>query len=545
MRSTFSRASDTSIDARRTVAMIVAAVVLVALTLLVYRRIFDYPMSTGDTWALLIGSRVAEWRDLIALFTTRLLDGTNFGGDFYRPVALLSYAIDQSLWGERSAGLYLTNVLVHGASAGLTSALAWRTTGNRAIALAAGLLMVLHPLAIEVVPSVARRQDLLAGLFALLTLAAVIRWSDLGRRRWLLAAAVAFAAGLASKEIAVFAPLVALAWLAIDERVPTGRERARRIVIVTVALGTALGLYLVARALVIEGYEGYGVRDHVWNLGGRISIYANQLFAPQGWTALFGGEPVSRGVTSVAIGAFVAITIRTAPDRRVTRLRAWLAFWAIGPMLVCVATGTFSYRSIYSGLPPVCLLLADVAIRGIAIREVAGAAPRGRASAAGVTALVALVFALPLVAFSPLFHAYPHWRASAEAFEDVFAQVDRALVDVRRADAATGLGRAAADGVEPLRRLELVGLPRFGRDFRPRLPSARSVSYYHRYVWNVRLQDSGHDVRVAKMHFEDRSGTSVRSRTPSIERTGDRLTIRFAPVSDDAAPVITSELTRR
>lgn len=81
------------------------------------------------------------------------------------------------------------------------------------LALAVAMLWTLHPLQTESVTYIVQRAESLMGLFYLLTLYCAIRaatHADSAWHRWTLAAVLACAAGMASKEVMVSAPLMVL-----------------------------------------------------------------------------------------------------------------------------------------------------------------------------------------------------------------------------------------------------------------------------------------------------------------------------------------------
>src|SRR2546428_402219 len=83
------------------------------------------------------------------------------------------------------------------------------------VAAAAALLWALHPLRVEPVAWATARPDLLAGLFALLTVLTYLRAWRLGRdgrlgHGWWLAAVVLFLVALLAKSVVVTLPLVLL-----------------------------------------------------------------------------------------------------------------------------------------------------------------------------------------------------------------------------------------------------------------------------------------------------------------------------------------------
>ncbi len=80
------------------------------------------------------------------------------------------------------------------------------------LALITALIWVVHPLQTGSVTYVVQRAESLMGLFVLLTLYCAIRAHGPGRRWWAVASVAACAAGMATKEVTVVAPLLVLLW---------------------------------------------------------------------------------------------------------------------------------------------------------------------------------------------------------------------------------------------------------------------------------------------------------------------------------------------
>lgn len=157
---------------------------------------------------------LANWRDL----------------DLYRPLALVSIAVDRALWEERAAGFHLTNVALHGAVTWIVWWLALRLCGSRQTALVAALAFGLHPLQSEVVNWVSARSDLLSTGLVLLGLGAHLRaGSEDGshRLRWRLLAISCCALAPMAKETGAVFPVVAW-WLDRCRRSAVGRSTPLR-----------------------------------------------------------------------------------------------------------------------------------------------------------------------------------------------------------------------------------------------------------------------------------------------------------------------------
>ena len=157
-----------------------------------------------------------------------------------RPLTDYSYAINYAIGGLETRAYHVTGVLLHIVTASLLYALAWLTLGlpslaaryggaRRAIAWAAGLLFVVHPLASETVAYISSRSEGLVATWYLLVMVAYVRAATAGRGRawpWVLLLVVGTFAGMISKEsmLTVVAALVLYDWLLLARR-DLGRVR--------------------------------------------------------------------------------------------------------------------------------------------------------------------------------------------------------------------------------------------------------------------------------------------------------------------------------
>ncbi len=125
----------------------------------------------------------------------------------YRPLVILSYALDKAVW-RKPGGFHVTNVVWHLAVVAML-VLLLRQLGTPPIGslLVAAAWLAWHPLTTEAVAWVAGRAELLAAFFVLASLIAF-------RRNWSVLAGLAFAAALLCKENAIMTPALAalLAW---------------------------------------------------------------------------------------------------------------------------------------------------------------------------------------------------------------------------------------------------------------------------------------------------------------------------------------------
>jgi tetratricopeptide (TPR) repeat protein len=174
------------------------------------------------------------------------LDATGLG--YYRPIAILSNELDYRAGGGRPLPFHRTNVLLHVAAVCCVFALARRLAPGRLVAPAfAAALFAVHPSHAESVAFISGRVDPLATMFVLWTVLLHLRANVAPRPGpWRVAAAGAWMCGLLSKEMAVSAPILALALEAGLEGWPrAGQWKARALRYVPYAVTAAA--YLAAR----------------------------------------------------------------------------------------------------------------------------------------------------------------------------------------------------------------------------------------------------------------------------------------------------------
>lgn len=179
-----------------------------------YGGVLRYGFTGSDTLSLIATARLRSAGDLARILTEPLMAGTSFvaHGLFYRPVSTLSFSLDGALWGLNPFGYHLTDLLLHVAVTVLVLLAVRRLReGRLGAAWLAAALFTTHPILVESVPAISRRQDALAALFLLLALLLHLRWLAGRRGRWLAAALGAYLLALGAKEVAVVFPLLVLA----------------------------------------------------------------------------------------------------------------------------------------------------------------------------------------------------------------------------------------------------------------------------------------------------------------------------------------------
>lgn len=218
------------------------ALLILALTAACYAAL----VQAGFVWddrQLVEGNRLVGSPEFLGQFLRVDLWSTATGVEeiesgYYRPLFLLSLALDRLLWGLSPAGHHLQSIAWHLAA---VTAL-WRLLRQLVSPVAALLgmaLFALHPVQVEAVAWVSARNDPMSAALLLGALGVLLPGS-ISRRQCVLGGGLCLAA-LLSKESAVLAPVFLLLLDLARWRKPGGRERY-------LALGGALAAWLLLRA---------------------------------------------------------------------------------------------------------------------------------------------------------------------------------------------------------------------------------------------------------------------------------------------------------
>ena len=196
------------------------AAVLAAGTIAVYWRTMSVPMLFDDSVSIADNASI---RRLWPIWPA--LSPPDEAGVGARPLLNLSYAANYAAGGTGVQGYHLVNLTVHVLAAVTLFAIVRRSLlrpvlagrfGSHAtqLALAVAAIWAWHPMLTESVTYISQRAESLMGLFYLLTVYCFIRGSEAGsggaRWAWLAFSALSCAAGVATKEVMVTAPLMVL-----------------------------------------------------------------------------------------------------------------------------------------------------------------------------------------------------------------------------------------------------------------------------------------------------------------------------------------------
>lgn len=160
----------------------------------------------------------------------------------YRPITMMSYALNFALFGQDPVGFHVVNIIIHAIAVWLVVVILRQLVPRGPLPYLAGLLFLVHPIHTEAVTSIVGRAELLAFCFGLTAIYFSLRGS-----LWL--GATTFLLALLSKESAVaILPIIVYLW--------HWRQQVAWPVIFKrgIKLVGALGVYLLLRYWVLGVY---------------------------------------------------------------------------------------------------------------------------------------------------------------------------------------------------------------------------------------------------------------------------------------------------
>ncbi|HRZ14633.1 MAG TPA: hypothetical protein P5110_03890, partial [Candidatus Omnitrophota bacterium] len=315
---------------------------------------------------------IRRWSDAGKLFSGDIIAGAAMDSCFYRPLQMISYLVDYSLWRLRPAGFHLTGLVLHALAACAVYALIRTFWRRRTTALLGSLFFALHPVQTEAVAYIAGRADILCGLFVICAFIFHVRF-DREKRLFDLAASVAaFACALLSKEYGlVFLLLIPLYHLIF-------RRKPRWSAVLAPCLVTAA--YLIARFQAVSCATGaVPSSDFGQRLAGffaALATYAGLIVVPVDLHMAYGQRIFSWMHPQVLAGIGLAAAIAVALImlmRRQRRAEAFFLAWFAGSLLpqsnLYPINAYCAEHWLYLPLAGVCALVAHAAAALLRVRR--------------------------------------------------------------------------------------------------------------------------------------------------------------------------------
>lgn len=237
------------------------AAVLVAACLVTYANGLGGAFTYDDKAIVRDNPRIRTPANLKQIFMTSYFGSPRGSGTVYRPLTLVTYALQWWIHAREAAAFHVVNLLLHIGATLLLASLFLRVGIPPGAGFAAALLFAVHPVHVEAVTSLVGRAELLVAIFTLLYLQIALRLFRrpffVSRLPILLLALLAYELAVLSKESGSSAPALAfLLFVFVSEG--RLRDRIRRALLggMPVLAGSAIALagYFLFRHHVLGGF---------------------------------------------------------------------------------------------------------------------------------------------------------------------------------------------------------------------------------------------------------------------------------------------------
>jgi len=189
-----------------------AVAAIFALALIPYLISVTYDFTFDDGVIVARNPYVQEWGHWKQIFWSDYWPGMH--SSLYRPLTILSFALERGLHGSGAAGFHFVNVVLHAGSSALVFLIAVEIIGLGWGAAFAGGLFALHPIHTEAVAGIVGRAELLSTLLGLCALYLVIRSKEATGmpRKSYVWALILFFLSMAAKENAIVILSIIVLW---------------------------------------------------------------------------------------------------------------------------------------------------------------------------------------------------------------------------------------------------------------------------------------------------------------------------------------------
>ena len=183
-----------------------ALLILVVLGFLVYANSFKNELFWDDDDGIVNNVYIKDFSYFPKYFSENLIAGSGQISNYWRPLVLISFAVDYKLSGLNPFGYHLSNTILHILAAWLSFLLLYKISGKKFLSLAVAVIFLVHPLQTEAVTYVSGRADSLSAIFVLLSTLSYFNFRQENNKKYLAVSLLAFTLALLVKEQSITLP---------------------------------------------------------------------------------------------------------------------------------------------------------------------------------------------------------------------------------------------------------------------------------------------------------------------------------------------------
>ncbi|GIK21581.1 MAG: glycosyltransferase family 39 protein [Ignavibacterium sp.] len=179
--------------------------------------------------------------------------------NYYRPMIMISFIIDTAIAGQSSTMYHLTNLIIHIVFSLLLYSLLLKFEIRKIVALFSVIIFAIHPINLNAVSWIAGRNDLIVGLFSIISILSFINYVDTKKAYLLILHLISFVLAMFSKEIGVIIPVSLMIYLYQFNRTFFINKKKILKLVLTWGILTVMYLYLRLFVVKIQPQEQIGL----------------------------------------------------------------------------------------------------------------------------------------------------------------------------------------------------------------------------------------------------------------------------------------------
>ena len=319
-------------------------VFLLLLSLASYRGSLDNPFHYDDIHSIVENPHIRELGNIPFFFVRPEYFSADARSAMYRPLVLVSYAINYAIGGYDVVSYHWLNWALHGGCSLMVYVLLRRLPITAPAAIWTSAIFALHPINSEAVNYISSRSESLCALFFLISLLGRSYWMAEGKRGWggYVISLVAYSGALLAKSVAIVLPAVLLLWeftLALPEK---RKISYRRLLYYHGPFWIVAGFYLLlVRSFLLEALVDTPVRSFDIQVGTQLKAlvyYGKLLGMPVGLSIEHQFKLIENLLSALPLLALLLAIGVGIWGWEAWRVRREWCFWAGFPLIVLLPT---------------------------------------------------------------------------------------------------------------------------------------------------------------------------------------------------------------
>jgi tetratricopeptide (TPR) repeat protein len=190
---------------------ILSAVIIIALGFIVYSNSLNGKFVYDDEYLVKDNAFIKSLSRLPSVFYKDVGSGADRAYSFYRPVLIITYALDYAIWNVKPFGYHLSSTIFHILAALCVYWFIAILFESELLALFTAALFVAHPVHVEAVSYISGRSDPLVLIFTLLTFIFYLKQLRTDKAwGWWTGMVLSYSLAILSREITVTLPILML-----------------------------------------------------------------------------------------------------------------------------------------------------------------------------------------------------------------------------------------------------------------------------------------------------------------------------------------------